>query len=170
MIRPTYSLGVRIIARTRGSETLTLLPGSGRSWGDLISLTLPSGRVTRWATDGAVATRSRSYSRSSRSHDLHVEQAEEANPEPESQGTTRLGLPHQRPVVQAELLQRLPQPLEVVAIGGKEAEKTIGFGSAYPGSGSRARARGVGQGVPDLDPIDLLDPGDQIAHLACLEH
>ena len=46
MIGPTYSLGVRIIARTYGSETLILLPGSGRSWGDLISLTLPSGRVT----------------------------------------------------------------------------------------------------------------------------
>ncbi len=67
MIAPTKSGGTRIVTLRYGSSMRSSTPASGMSCGEWIASTSPFVRVTRYSTDGAVASRSRSNSRSSRS-------------------------------------------------------------------------------------------------------
>ena len=53
--------------------------------------------------------------------DVHVEQAEEAAPEPEAERARRLGHVRDRRVVELQLLQALAEVLEVVAVDRVQA-------------------------------------------------
>ena len=64
---PMYSAGHMMRARTYGSCTSSITTAGGMSAGFSTSNSVPSVLVTWYSTLGTVVTRSRSYSRSSRS-------------------------------------------------------------------------------------------------------
>ncbi len=98
-----------------------------------------------------------------------MEQTEEADPKAKAQSPTRLRLPDQGPVVQLQFLQRLPETFEVVPVGGEEPREDHRLGLGIPGECLGGGPGGIGQRVPYLDPVDLLDPGDQVSHLTRLQ-
>ena len=63
-------------------------------------------------------------------HDLHVQQAQEAAAKAEAQGVARLRLEVEAGVVDRQLVERVAQLLEVLAVAtGYRPQKTIRFGS-----------------------------------------
>ena len=69
---PTYSVGVSIVTVTYGSSIDSTWFGGGIADGLSTTSTLPSVRLARYSTFGAVATRSMSYSRSRRSRTISM--------------------------------------------------------------------------------------------------
>lgn len=101
--------------------------------------------------------------------DLHVQKSQEAHAEAEAEGMRGLGLPHERRVVQRQLLQRLLQGLVLVAVDGKEAREHHGLRLAVAGKGLVHAAVGHGDRVAHLHLAHVLEARDQVAHLAHIE-
>ena len=99
-------------------------------------------------------------------HDLHVQHAQEAAAEAEAQGLGGLRLVEQRGVVQAQLGQRVAQFLVGVRVHRVEPGEDPRLDLAEARQALLGRAVGAGDGVPHRGAVDLLDPGDEIAHLA----
>ena len=105
-----------------GSRTSAMRAGSGMSLGAWTSISSPFVSVTSKPTDGIVASRSRSYSRSRRSRTMSMcssPRKPHAEAEPERVG--RLGLPGQRGVVERELLERVAEVGVVVGVDREDA-------------------------------------------------
>ena len=117
-------------------------------------------------TFGAVCTRSRSQSRSSRCWMIsRCEHAQEAAAEAEAQPLADLRL-----VDEAESLSlscsSASRSSEVVVVGREQAAEDHRLGSLYPVSASTAGLWSVGDGVADVEPGDVLDLGHEVADLA----
>ena len=101
--------------------------------------------------------------------DLHVQKAQKAHAEAEAEGMRGLGLPHERRVVQRQLLQRLLQGLVLVAVDGKQAREHHGLRLAVAGKGLVHAAVGHGDRVAHLHLAHILEARDEVAHLAHIE-
>ncbi len=97
--------------------------------------------------------------------DLHVQQPEEPAAKAEAEGGRGLGLVGDAGVVEPELLQRLPQPLELVAVDRVQPAEHHGLGVAITLQG-RCGAGRLGDGLARAGLGHVLDAGDQVAHLA----
>ena len=97
--------------------------------------------------------------------DLHVEEAEEPETEPEPERPGRLRLIDEGSVVETKLLEGVAQILEIVAVGGEDPGEDHGLGLVVTGKGDGRPLDGAGDRVTHLDPVDLLDPGDEVADL-----
>ena len=62
--------------------------------------------------------------------DLHVQQAQEAHAETKAQRHRRLRLPHQRRIVDVQLIERVAQVLVVLVVDGEQARVDHGLGLA----------------------------------------
>ena len=102
-------------------------------------------------------------------HDVHVQQPQKAAAKAEAQRLAGLGLPRQGGVVQGELLERVTQLAELVALGREEPAEDHRMDDLV----ARQRLRGGPpqrrDGVADAHLGDLFDPGDDVADLAGLE-
>ena len=98
--------------------------------------------------------------------DLHVEQAEEAAAEAEAERRRGLRLPHQRGVVEVELLERLLEFLDVLAVDREDAGEDHRRRLPVAGQRRGCGPLGVGDGVADPAVADVLDGGDDVADLA----
>ena len=102
--------------------------------------------------------------------DVHVEQAEEPAPEPEPERPRGLGLVDERRVVQLQPVERLPQLRVVAALGGEQAAPHHRPRLAVARQGLvRALLAGERDGVADLDLVDVLQAGHEVADLSRLE-
>ncbi len=103
-------------------------------------------------------------------HDVHVQQAEEPGPETEAQGLRDLGLVAERRVGELQAVERLTE-LGVVAPFVREQARphhrlrlAVAGERLFRGVLARHRDR-----VADLREMDVLQPGDEVAHLAGTE-
>ena len=99
-------------------------------------------------------------------HDLHVQQAEEPAAEPEAERTRRLRLVGEAGVVEAQLLERLAQIGELVAVDRVEAAEHHGLGVLVAGERLGSRSRLIGDRLTRTGLGDVLDAGDEVAGLA----
>ena len=102
-------------------------------------------------------------------HDVHVQQPEEAAAKAEAEGVRALGLVHQRRVVELELLERVAQLLELVALGREEPGEDHRLHDLVARQGCAGRPPLVGDRVADAHLGHVLDAGDDVADLAGLE-
>ena len=101
--------------------------------------------------------------------DLHVQQAEEAAAEAEPERARRLrGVRHRR-VVELQLLQRVAEVLEVVAVDRVQPGEDHRLGIAVAGQGLGGAAGRGRDGLTGAGLADVLDAGDQVADLAGAE-
>ena len=77
-----------------------------------------------------------------------------------------LGLPHERRVVQRQLLQRLLQRLVLVAVDGKQARELHRLGLAVARKRLGAGVRRPGKGVAHANGLGVLQARDHVADLA----
>ena len=103
-------------------------------------------------------------------HDVHVQQAEEPGPEPEAQGLRDLGLVAERRVGELQAIERLTELGVVAALVREQPRPHHRLRLAVAGE---RLLRGVLAGhrdrVADLREMDVLQPGDEVAHLAGTE-
>ena len=99
-------------------------------------------------------------------HDVHVQQAEEAAAKAEPQRLGHLRLPRQRRVVERELLERVAQVGVLVGVDRKQAAEDDRLHVAVAGQRLGRRVELRRQRVADGERRDLLDAGDEEAHLA----
>jgi hypothetical protein len=102
-------------------------------------------------------------------HDLHVEQTEEAAAEAEAERGGRLGLVVERRVVERELLQRVPERLVLLRIGGVEPGEHHGLHVAIAGQQLGRAVVGIEDGVAHAGVAHVPEARDQVANLARLE-
>jgi hypothetical protein len=93
-------------------------------------------------------------------HDLHVQQPEEPAPEPEAERSRRLGLEHERRVVEPQLLERLAQFGILVALDRVQPGEHHRLHLGEAGERRRRRPGRVGHRVADLGVADVLDVAD----------
>ena len=104
-----------------------------------------------------------------------MQQAQEAAAESEAQRLAHLGLETQRGIVELQLLQRVAQRVVLAGLGGVQTRKDLGLDLLEAWQGLRGRPGVVGQlllqgdGVAHLRRLELLDAGDDKAHLAGLQ-
>ena len=125
---------------------------------------------TRYSTDGAVAMRLRSNSRSSRSRTISMcsrPRNPQRNPKPER--ARRLGLVGEARVVEPQLLERLAQVGELVAVDRVEPAEHHRLGVAVALQRLGAERVTVGDGLARAGLADVLDAGDEVADLAGAE-
>jgi len=84
-------------------------------------------------------------------------------PETESQGPRALRLVDECRIVENELLQGIPQALEIVSLRGEETRIHHRVGLGVTGEGMRCRAIGAGDGVTHPDLADLLQGASLLA-------
>ena len=148
----------------------SMLTISGRAEGLATSITSPSVLCTRYATDGAVAIRSRLNSRTRRSRMISMwsrPRNPHRNPKPERAGGLRLvGV---GAVVEAQLLEGVAQVGELVAVDRVEAAEHHRLRLAVPLERRRRRADGVGDRLAGAGLPHVLDAGDEVAGLARAE-
>ena len=101
--------------------------------------------------------------------DLHVQKAQKAHAEAETEGMGGLGFPHEGRVVQGQLLQGLLQGLVLVAVDGEQAREHHGLRLAIAGQRRCHPTGGQGDGIAHLHLAHILEARDQIAHLAHVE-
>jgi hypothetical protein len=82
-------------------------------------------------------------------HDLQVEQAQEADPEPEAQRGRGLRLPDQRGIVELQPLERVAKVGVVVAVDRVEPGEDHRDRVAVAAERGRGRVRSRGHRVPD---------------------
>ena len=119
MTVPVYSVGVRIVTVSIGLlDALDLAAASG-----MLARVVDLDDRRRSVRVHAVLHRRRGGDEAqvelaleALADDLHVQQAEEAAPEAEAERARRLGLVGERRVVEAQLLERLAQVGELVAV------------------------------------------------------
>ena len=170
MIAPMNSLGARIVARTTGSCTSSILP-SGNSLGlvTVCSRAVLHGHAVDHVGRGGDQVEPELALQPLPDH-LQVQQAEEADAEAEAEGGGGLRLVDQRGVVELELVQGVAQLRVVGAVQRIQARRT----PSASGPCSRRAPRSAplcsgGDRVADLGLADVLHAGDQIAHLADAE-
>ena len=99
-------------------------------------------------------------------YDLHVQQAEEAAPETESQGGRALGLEGQRRVVELQFLQRAPQVLEILGLDRIDPGEHHRFHLLEPVDAFLGRPGHVRDGIADTHLARSLDSRDDIPDVA----
>ncbi len=99
-------------------------------------------------------------------HDLHVEQAEEAAAEAESESVRGLGAPGQGGVVEAHLVERVAQVAVAVGLDREQATEDHRLDVAVSLERLRCRVAQFGERVADLQLGDILDAGDHVSDLA----
>ena len=102
-------------------------------------------------------------------HDLHVQQAEEAAAEADAEGVGRLGLEGEAGVVELELVQGVAQVGQLVAVDRVEAAEHHGLGVPVAGQRLGGAVLRGGDRLARAGLADVLDPGDEVAHLARAE-
>ena len=113
---------MRIVTLTNGSSIASISFGGGIDDGLSTTSTLPSVAlhavldVRRGRDERQVVLALEPLA-----DDLHVQQAEEAAPEPEAERARRLGLVRERRVVEPQPLERLAQVGVLVAVDGIQA-------------------------------------------------
>ena len=129
--------------------------------------TSPSVVCTRYSTDGAVAMRLRSNSRSRRSRTISM-CSSPRNPQrkPKPEGARRLGLVGEARVVEPQLLERLAQVGELVAVDRIEAAEHHRLRVAVALERLGGRAAALGDRLAGAGLADVLDAGDEVADLA----
>ncbi len=98
-----------------------------------------------------------------------MEQPQEAAAKAEAQGLRGLRFPRQGGVVQRELLERVAQLAELVALGREQPAEDHRVDDLVAGQLLRGGATQRRDRVADADLGDLLDAGDDVADLARLE-
>ena len=98
--------------------------------------------------------------------DLHVQHAQEADPEAEAQGVGAFRLVEQRGVVERQLGERVAEVLVVVGVDREHAGVDLRLDLLEAGQHFHVRRLGVGQGVAHRRAVDVLDGGAHPAHLA----
>ena len=98
--------------------------------------------------------------------DLHVQQAEEAAAEAEAERLRRLGLVHERGVVELEPLERVAELGIVVRVGREEPGEDHRLDVLVAGQGLFGRPAHRRERVADAEPRDVLQPGHDVADLA----
>src|SRR5205085_6506370 len=101
--------------------------------------------------------------------DLEVEEAEEAAAEAEAQGGAGLHLEAERGVVEAQLVQRVAELLEVVGVDREEAAEDHRLDELEPGQRCGRGALRIGDGIADAGLGDFLDLRGDEADLAGAE-
>src|SRR5688572_17381534 len=101
--------------------------------------------------------------------DLEMEQAEEAAAEAEAQSRAGLHLEREGRVVEAQLVQRVAQLLELGGVGREQAAEHDRLDLLEAGQRLGRRLAGVGDGVADAGLGDVLDLGGDEADLAGAE-
>ncbi len=141
--------------------------GSGMSVGLWTGITEPSVSVISNSTDGIVAISSRSYSRSRRSRTMSMcSRPRKPQRKPNPSASEVSGSQRQRRVVERQLLQRVAQLRIVVVVHREQAAEDHRLDVAVAGQ-RLGRLVALGrQRVADGELGDVLDPGDQVAHLA----
>ena len=170
MIVPVYSAGVRMVARRTGSSTWSSRLALGQL-GRVVDLELAAVAEIGPIGDGRGGGDEREVELplEALAHDLHVQEAEEAAPEPEAEGVRRLRLVGEAGVVEPELLQRVTQCGELVAVHRVEAAEHHRLGIAVAGQRLGGRVDGGGDRLTRPRPGHVLDAGDEIAHLSGAE-
>ena len=150
-----------------GSSIRAISCGGGSLLGFSTSSTAPLVRVTRYTTVGAVVSRVRSNSRSSRSWTISrcsSPRNPQRNPNPSASDVS--GSKENDGVVQLELLQR-PLEVEVVlALDRVQAREDHGPDLAEARQRARGGAVRLGDGVPHSALPDVADAGDDVADLS----
>ena len=101
--------------------------------------------------------------------DVHVQQPQEPAAEAETQRRARLGFVGHAGVVQLQLLERVAQVRELVAVDRVDAAEDHRLRVLVALDGPGGRARGLGHRLADTGFPDVLDAGDEVADLARAE-
>ena len=102
-------------------------------------------------------------------HDLHVQQPQVPDAEPETERPRHLGFVAERAVVEPQLLEGITQIVEGVAVDGVQPAEDHRFRLQVAGQRLRGRARRLGDGLARSSLSHVLDAGDEIPHLAGTE-
>jgi len=103
-------------------------------------------------------------------HDLHVEEAEKAHAKAKAQRHGRLGGPDKRRIVDVQLLERIPKVLVLLVVHGEDARVDHGLGLAIAGKGGVAGTVPVGEGIPHVHGLRVLETRDHKPHLTHTQH
>ena len=98
--------------------------------------------------------------------DLHMQQAQEAHAEAKAERHRGLGLPHQRRVVDVQLIEGVTQVLVVLVIDREQARIDHGLGLAVTRKRLGAGVRRPGKGVAHANGLGVLQARDHVADLA----
>jgi len=108
-------------------------------------------------------------------HDFHVQQAQEAAAETETQRLADFRLVVQRGVIELELFERIAQRVVFARLGRVQTGKHLGLDFLEAGQRLGGRACIVGQllferdRVAHLGGLQFLDASDDVAHLPCVK-
>ena len=98
--------------------------------------------------------------------DLHMQQAQEAHAEAKAERHRGLGLPHQRRVVDVQLIERVTQVLVVLVIDREQARIDHGLGLAVAGKRLGAGIRRPREGIAHANGLGVLQARDHVSDLA----
>ena len=98
--------------------------------------------------------------------DFHVQQAQEAHAEAKTERHRGLGLPHQRRVVDVQLIERVTQVLVVLVIDREQARIDHGLGLAVAGKRLGAGIRRPREGIAHANGLGVLQARDHVSDLA----
>ena len=98
--------------------------------------------------------------------DFHVQQAQEAHAEAKAERHRGLGLPHQRRVVDVQLIERITQVLVVLVIDREQARIDHGLGLAVTGKRLGAGIRRPREGIAHANGLGVLQARDHVSDLA----
>ena len=150
-----------------GSRISSIFDGSGSFDGFSISITVPSRISTWYTTVGAVVMSVHVvFALQPLLHDVHVQQAEKAAAEAESQRLRGFRLVAQRRVVQMQFFQRVAQRLVLVGFHRIEAGKNLRLDFLEAGQRLGGRLVRERDRIADLCGLEFLDAGDDEAHFA----
>ena len=102
-------------------------------------------------------------------HDLHVQQAEESAAEAEAERLRRLRLVRERPVVELEPLERIPQLRVLVGVRREDPGEDHRLHVLVPGQRLDGRSATRRERVPHPQSGHVLEAGHDVAHLARAE-
>ena len=95
-----------------------------------------------------------------------MQQAQEAHAEAKAERHRGLGLPHQRRVVDVQLIERVTQVLVVLVIDREQARIDHGLSLAVAGKRLGAGIRRPREGIAHAHGLGVLQARDHVAHLA----
>ena len=159
-----------MVARIHGSSMWSITLPSGMSTGLCSSCTSPLVRWMRYTTDGAVAIRSRSNSRVSRSWMIsRCSSPRKPQRKPKPSAAEVSGFVVEAGIVQPQPAQRFAQLLEVVGVHRIEAAPHHRHRRLEPGQRLGRRRAVVGDRVAHRAVGHRLDRGGDVADLAGAE-
>ena len=95
-----------------------------------------------------------------------MQQAQEAHAETKAERHRGLGLPHQRRVVDMQLIESVAQVLVILVVDREQARVDHGLGLAVAGKRLGAGIRRPREGIAHAHGLGVLQTRDHIAHLA----